>query len=537
MILWVLIVNYFFCAQFVNGHLEPIGYGTPLPGKRAPSGSVWPKPLYRFSTNPMKAFSVDTQAFEIILLENNPTSSCTLLDFATNHYTNLIRNLNPKTGGDLSCLQIKIFGDCVQDEYPRFENTTEENYQLIVTEGYPSPVAILNAYTPWGALRGIETFYQMIWSDESENETFYVNQTDSLVDEPRFIYRGIMIDSARHYLPEQTILKILTAMMYNKFNVLHWHIVDDQSFAFVSQSFPELSKMGAYTRKEIYTPEVIRRIQEAARVRGIRIIFEFDTPGHVAGFGKSHPEFLTPCYDEYQSIGGINPRRASAINFDPSNEDVFEFMEAFLQEVLSVSKDQYLHLGFDEVFLPCWQTSPRIKAFMVERNYTSTRQVLGYYINRITEIVSSLGITPIAWQDPLTDGVELDKNTVIHFWMDKPGYPRYEEALKSGYKVLQSTCWYTNLIKYGPTWKDYYECDPVANAELVSYESQILGGEATIWGEFVDQTNIISRLFPASSAVAEVLWTSRNLKDKTDDAMWRLDQFRCNMLRRDLDLN
>lgn len=111
----------------------------------------------------------------------------------------------------------------------------------------------------------------------------------SIDDYPRFAHRGLMIDSARHYQLEKTFHEIMDGMMYNKLNTLHWHIIDDQSFPLVSRVFPELSAKGAYTSKHVYTPDAVQRVIEAGRVRGIRILFELDTPGHTFSLGKSHP--------------------------------------------------------------------------------------------------------------------------------------------------------------------------------------------------------------------------------------------------------
>jgi hexosaminidase len=343
-----------------------------------------------------------------------------------------------------------------------------------------------------------------------------------------------MIDTARHYLPEETILRVLDGMMYSKFNLLHWHIVDDQSFPYVSTKFPELSDKGAYHKNAVYTPETIQRIQQAALHRGIRVMLEFDTPGHTHGFGKSHPEFLTPCHGESKDGSSINI--ADRINFDPSNEEMYAFMREFFTEVVqNVTNNKLLHIGMDEVYGECWESSPKIQEFMRQNNYTDWRQVQGHYTKKHVEMIKSLGVTPVAWQDPMDDGVELDKDVIIHIWKFYEWLPWPEtlsKALKLGHKVIFSACWYINLIDYGQSWREYYECDPVEGADTEGYEDQILGGEAAIWGEFVDQTNIEARLFPYASAVAGVLWTDRDGLPDTDNAMWALHDFGCKLLRR-----
>lgn len=177
--------------------------------------------------------------------------------------------------------------------------------------------AIIESETVWGALRGIETFAQLIWNNDKYEDGddplhFYINVT-SIDDFPRFPHRGIMFDTARHYHPEKIFYELMDAMMYNKFNVLHWHVTDDQSFPFVSRKFPELSakvsenakklanKMssyfynckGAYTSRHVYTPDMVERVKNEARLRGIRLILEFDTPGHTQSWGNAYPGELS----------------------------------------------------------------------------------------------------------------------------------------------------------------------------------------------------------------------------------------------------
>lgn len=146
-----------------------------------------------------------------------------------------------------------------------------------------------------------------------------VNNTE-IIDEPRFPYRGLLLDTARHFITVDTLQAILDGMSYNKMNVLHWHIIDDHSFPYNSTKFPELSAKGAYSSAHVYNHEDIKIIVDYARLRGIRIIPEFGVPSHTRSIGYSHPELLTPCGRPY--TGKLGP-------LDVTKEEVFAFLQDF----------------------------------------------------------------------------------------------------------------------------------------------------------------------------------------------------------------
>jgi len=149
-------------------------------------------------------------------------------------------------------------------------------------------------------------------------------------------------------------------MEMNKYNVLHWHIVDDQSFPYNSTHFPKLSSMGAYTRNHMYTVQDIRLVLNYARLRGIRVLVEFDTPGHVESWGRAQPGLLTKCYTGNSPNGRLGP-------IDPSRRENFEFLREFFGEIATLFPDRYLHLGGDEVNTQCWASNPRIQRFLAQK--------------------------------------------------------------------------------------------------------------------------------------------------------------------------
>lgn len=200
--------------------------------------------------------------------------------------------------------------------------------------------------------------------------------------------------------------QILDGMAFNKLNVFHWHIVDDHSFPYQSTTYPEMTK-GAYHETMIYSQKDVANIIEFSRLRGIRVLVEFDTPGHTASWGASHPELLTECGGPYRGkLGPINPIIDS--NYD--------FIYNLFEEVFEVFPDKYFHLGGDEVGFECWETNQEIIDYMKTFNMTSFPHLEEFYIQKLIDKVSSLNVNSIVWQEVYTNGVRLPKGTVVHVW-------------------------------------------------------------------------------------------------------------------------
>ncbi|XP_069046856.1 beta-hexosaminidase subunit alpha [Lepisosteus oculatus] len=406
------------------------------------------------------------------------------------------------------------------DGYPDLDS--KENYNLTVADG----PGVLIADSVWGALRGLETFSQLVYQDD--DNTYYVNKTE-VQDYPRFQYRGLLLDTSRHYLPLSAILKTLDAMAYSKFNVFHWHIVDDPSFPYQSPTFPELSNKGAYhPQTHIYTVTDVKRVIEHARLRGIRVVPEFDTPGHTQSWGKGQLGLLTPCYKGSVPSGSFGP-------VNPALNSSYQFMSTLFKEVSVVFPDSYIHLGGDEVDFTCWQSNPDIQIFMAKMGFgTDYRKLESYYIEKLVNITSGLKKNSIVWQEVFDNNVKVPKDTVVHVW--KGNTAQYLHEMSSitakGLKVLLSTPWYLNVIHYGQDWQAAYEVQPLNFAGTPEQKKLVMGGEACMWGEYVDATNLSPRLWPRASAVAERLWSNETQTSSARAAYPRLVEFRCRLLRR-----
>jgi len=314
-------------------------------------------------------------------------------------------------------------------------------------------------------------------------------------------------------------------------NVLHWHIVDDQAFPFQSETFPELSQKGAYhPYTHVYTKSDVQEIVEYARARGIRVIPEFDTPGHTQSWGPGQPDLLTKCYDKHgKATGGFGP-------IDVSTESNYDFLRKLFQEVVETFPDTYVHLGGDEVDDVCWKSNPVINQFMKKMNYsTDFTRLEDYHMEKLIDIIHSFpnNHSALVWQEVYDRKVGIDKNTIVHVWKNDP-YPHGEELAnitRQGYQAILSTCWYLNYISYGEDWMEYYRCDPHNFNGTFLQKKLVIGGGPAMWGEMVDETNLIPRTWPRACAPAERLWSHASVND-TLKAAPRLEEHRCRLLRR-----
>uniref|UniRef100_A0A8C9ZQI0 Beta-hexosaminidase n=1 Tax=Sander lucioperca TaxID=283035 RepID=A0A8C9ZQI0_SANLU len=397
-----------------------------------------------------------------------------------------------------------------------FPDYTSDN--LSVSAGQAS----LNAETVWGALRGLETFSQLVYQDDFG--TYFVNKTE-IDDFPRFQFRGILLDTSRHYLPVQAILKTLDAMAYSKFNVFHWHIVDDPSFPYQSRTFPDLSSTGAFhPMTHIYTQSDVRRVISHARLWGIRVLPEFDSPGHTQSWGKGQSDLLTPCYRGSTPSGTFGP-------VNPVLPSTYQFMARLFKEVSSVFPDSYIHLGGDEVDFSCWKSNPDVRAFMQKMGFGGDFTKLeAFYMEKIVNITSALKKTSIVWQDVF----DYHERVMLHIWKGTPA--SYKEELsrmtKAGMRVLLAAPWYINHIAYGQDWRNYYTVQPLNFSGTEEQKKLVIGGEVCMWGEYVDATNLTPRLWPRASAAAERLWSDEKQTSSVDEAFPRLQDFRCKLVRR-----
>ena len=372
----------------------------------------------------------------------------------------------------------------------------DESYTLEVSDRQ----AVLKAPTTVGVLRGLETFLQLL---DSDRDGYFIPAV-SIQDRPRFPWRGLLIDVARHFQPIEVLKRNLDAMAAVKLNVLHWHLTEDQGFRVESKKFPKLHQMGSDGL--YYTQDEIREVIAYARMRGIRVVPEFDMPGHATSWLVGYPELGSAPgpYTIERKAGIFEPA------LDPTREEVYKFLDTFLGEMAALFPDAYLHIGGDENEGKQWDRNPKIQAFMKEKGIKDNHALQSYFNQRLLQILKKHGKTMMGWDEIFQP--DLPKDVVIHSWR---GTQALAEAASKGYKGVLSNGYYIDLIF--PT-SQHYENDPVpAGSALTEAEAaNVLGGEATMWSEWVSPETIDSRIWPRTAAIAERLWSPREVKDVAD---------------------
>ncbi len=372
----------------------------------------------------------------------------------------------------------------------------DESYTLEVNES----AARLQADTSTGVLRGLATLTQLLQSDAAG----WFLPAVSIHDQPRFPWRGLMIDVCRHWQPIEVIKRNLDGMALVKLNVLHLHLTEDQGFRIESKTVPQLQERGS--DGHYFTQDEIREIIAYAAERGIRVVPEFDMPGHATSWVVAFPELASAPgpYVIERRWGVFDPV------LDPTNEKTYAMLERFLGEMAALFPDPYLHIGGDENNGKQWNANPRIQAFIQEHHLKDNAGLHAYFNQRVRDILQKHGKKLVGWDEILHP--DLPKDSVVHSWRGAAGLAA---AASRGYATILSNGYYIDL-NYPAA--DHYRNDPIpADTTLTSEEQKrILGGEATMWAEWVTPEIIDSRIWPRTAAIAERLWSPREVNDVGD---------------------
>jgi hexosaminidase len=368
----------------------------------------------------------------------------------------------------------------------------DESYELTVADSG----AKLTAPSTLGILRGLQTFLQLVQITPSG----FAAPAVTIKDLPRFAWRGMLVDVSRHFIPVDVLKRNIDGMAAVKMNVLHWHLSDDQGFRAESKKFPKLTQAGSDGM--FYTQEEIRDIIAYAHNRGIRVMPEFDMPGHTRSWYLGYPELSSGVGPYTLEGSGIDPI------MDPTRESTYKFLEKFIAEMAKLFPDAYFHIGGDEVDGKQWDANPKIQEFIKAHGMKNNQDLQAYFNQRLEKIVAKNHKTMVGWDEILHP--DLPKTVVVQSWR---GQASLATAAKQGYRGLLSYGYYLDLM--WPAAR-HYAVDPMADAaaDLTPQEKAlILGGESCQWAEWVTPENIDSHIWPRNAVIAERLWSPQEVKD------------------------
>ena len=383
---------------------------------------------------------------------------------------------------------------CEHASKPVQELGEDESYRLVISPEQ----AHLSAPNPLGVLRGIETFRQLLRSTERGWEVPVLD----IEDHPRFPWRGLHLDVSRHWMPVEVVERNLDGMAAVKLNVFHWHLSDDQGFRVESKRFPKLQQLGS--DGHYYTQEQVRGVIAYARDRGIRVIPEFDIPGHTTSWLVGYPELASAAgpYQIEREWGVFDP------TIDPTRESTYQFLDAFLGEMAGLFPDTFMHIGGDEVTGKQWSGSAHVRLFMRSNHLKTNDDLQAYFNRRLQKIVTAHQKRMEGWDEILNP--DLPHDILIQSWR---GQKSLSEAARHGFSSILSAGYYLDHME--PAAK-LYVVDPLqGDAASLSGEekARILGGEIAMWGEFVSPENVDSRVWPRTAAGAERLWSPAEVRD------------------------
>jgi hexosaminidase len=380
----------------------------------------------------------------------------------------------------------------------------DESYRLEITANHVE----LTAPNPLGAMHGLQTFLQLV---RVTPQGFSVPAV-AIDDQPRFPWRGLMIDSGRHFMPLSVIERNLDGMEAVKLNVFHWHLSEDQGFRVESKKFPLLHEKGSDGL--FYTQRQIGEVIAYARERGIRVVAEFDMPCHTTSWFAGYPQLASgPGPYQVETRWGVLDAA-----MDPTRESTYKFIDQFLGEMTSLFPDAYFHIGGDECDGKEWDANPGIKAFMQAHGIKDNAALQSYFTGRVQKLVAGHHKIMEGWDEVLQP--DTPKDVVIQSWR---GTAALAAAARQGNRGLLSTGYYIDLNQSAA---QHYLADPLGDegGPLTAEErARVLGGEATIWSEFVTADNVDSRIWPRTAAIAERLWSPREVRD-VDSMYGRLAQ-------------
>jgi hexosaminidase len=388
----------------------------------------------------------------------------------------------------------------------------------------------IDADGPVAVLRALATLRQLIRADKAA-PTLAVARID---DAPRFAWRGLMLDTSRHFMSVAALKRQIDAMELTKLDVLHLSLSNNEGFRIESRRFPKLNSIGSHG--QFYTQAELRDLVRYAADRGVRIIPEIDLPGHTLAILTAYPELAARNFDP------TDRQAAEKAALDPTSEKTYAFVAGLLDEVTALFPDAYFHVGGDEVTPKAWQGSAEIDRFKAEHKLSSNKELQAYFMGRVHTLLARRHKTMIGYEEIAES--PLPQDAVVQVW--RTSNPT-STATAAGNRVVVSAGYYLDLLRAAQAYYAVDPLDPTAfttmtpeayamsskgpaasayvNPHLVARPMPpltaaqarlVMGGEAALWSEMISDEMLDGRVWPRAAAVAERLWSPAEVRDPAD---------------------
>jgi len=453
----------------------------------------------------------------------------------------LVNKFKKATGWNLNIVEKQPGNNFI--EFVLDKGIENEGYELIVTSSKVTIKSSGNA----GFIYGLESVRQLlpvaIESKEKVANTEWIIPNVTIKDQPRFQWRGLMLDLSRHFFDKEYIKKIIDGLAMHKMNVLHLHLVDDQGWRIEIKKYPKLTEVGAYrvdqedaawnaratvdpNEKGTYggflSQKELKELVKYAQSKNVEIVPEIEMPAHVTSAIASYPHLS--CFEKPVGVpsGGLWPITDI---YCAGKESTFEFLEDVLTEVMEIFPSKYIHIGGDEATKTNWKTCPHCQKRMKKEGLHDVEELQSYFVKRMEKFINANGKKLVGWDEILEGGLAPDA-TVMSWRGVKGGV----QAAKEGHDVVMtpgSHCYFDHY--QGPqndeplAWGGFtplskvYTFDPIVDSMTPEQAKHVLGGQANLWSEFVPtEAQSEYMIFPRVAALAEAVWSPKELRDWTD---------------------
>lgn len=384
-----------------------------------------------------------------------------------------------------------------------------------------------------GISNGLTTLRQIIMTTQGENAESEVSKelkgklpVLTIEDQPRFGYRGLMIDCSRHFWSVDELKETIRQMAFFKLNYLHLHLTDNNGWRLAMEKYPELTEAGTFYKDfpelsgRYYSKSELKDLVKYAASYGVEIIPEVDLPGHSTALLAAMPQLSCNGgkFEAYPEEQPLNERKRGNENMICiGNPESLKFTEDIINELVDIFPSKYIHLGGDEVPTNIWQKCPKCQSLFKKEGMKEPGEIQDYYTRKVSEIVRSKGKTMIGW-DEINERHAATKDDVLTVWRDN-GIKQQKEAVERGIKVImcpQHGCYY-DWGYAGNSTRKVYEWDPVPADFTADEAALVLGGQGALWTERIaTQDRVEWMLYPRLTALAEVLWTKPELRNWDD---------------------